>query len=149
VPDLRAPAGQGGMWLLDPEDIEISTAATANVSGPYNFSPSGSDVISVVNNAAIESALNGGTSVTINTSGGNASADKGNVYFNAPVQKTSGGSAVTLAILANKSIYANSSIGSNVGSLNVTMTADQDSNGSGDVFINNGIVTANGMFTAS
>ncbi len=151
APDLRAPAGQGGTWLIDPEDIEIIVGATtANSSGgdPNIFAPGAADVTSSISNATLNAALNAGN-VTINTSGGNAAADRGNVYFNAPVEKTSGGAGVNFIIQANKSIYANSSIGSSAGMLHVTMTADQDNNGSGDVFVNGQIVTANGQFVAS
>ena len=59
-------AGRGGMWLLDPNNITISTAATSGGTLPsYTASASAS----IVNATDIQTQINAGTSVTILASG--------------------------------------------------------------------------------
>ncbi|MEM7196628.1 MAG: filamentous hemagglutinin N-terminal domain-containing protein, partial [Pseudomonadota bacterium] len=96
--DVTAPAGQGGDWLLDPEDIRIGSGQAAGIS----------------------SALNNGASVTIKTSDGGSG--EGNIYVNAPITKTEGPDAA-LALIAHNKISVNAPITSTSGKLNVTLRA--------------------------
>src|SRR4051794_12655317 len=62
--DASAVAARPGEWLLDPYDVTLSTAATSNGSfGGGVFTPSATGA--VANVTAIQTSLNGGTSVTI------------------------------------------------------------------------------------
>jgi filamentous hemagglutinin family protein len=59
-------AGRGGMWLLDPNNVTISTAATSGGTLPsYTATASAS----VVNATDIQTQINAGTSVTILANG--------------------------------------------------------------------------------
>jgi filamentous hemagglutinin family protein len=77
--DASAPAGRGGEWLLDPTDITITAVAPSpapvQLTGP-NFS-TGGNTSSYVLDSQINTALNGGTSVTIATGGAGAGTGSG------------------------------------------------------------------------
>lgn len=76
--DASAPAGRGGEWLLDPTDITITANAPTSapvLTGP-NFSTGGAST-SYVHDETINTALNGGTSVTIATGGTGAGTGSG------------------------------------------------------------------------
>ncbi|MBU2578337.1 filamentous hemagglutinin N-terminal domain-containing protein, partial [Patescibacteria group bacterium] len=73
--DASAPAGEAGTWLLDPTDVTICLACGTDLSmlpGPI-FAPDGTNPATAnVDVVDITNALEGGTSVTIQTSGGGA-----------------------------------------------------------------------------
>lgn len=109
-----APRGSAGEWLLDPYDIQIVTQ------------PSGSNA-SEVAAGDIETALNGGTNVTIDTSSPpsqGAAQGAGDITLNTSITKTAGAGA-TLAFRADNDIVIEpgADISSMSGGLNVTLTA--------------------------
>jgi len=120
LPDVAAPAGSGGLWLIDPYDITVTTTAgqcnnlTGCVAGP-SWTSSGAPAQLGVN--LINNALNLGTSVTITTGAGGAGA--GNVTFanNAAVSKTGGGNAALTVNATNNITFNNGA--------NITATAGQ------------------------
>ena len=69
--DASAPAGTAGLWLLDPANVTIVNAASGNGmfdgGSPNIFSPTADTAVADRN--AIQTSLNAGTSVTINTAG--------------------------------------------------------------------------------
>jgi filamentous hemagglutinin family protein len=68
--DAAAMAGVAGQWLLDPNDIEIFHGASGDsqITGGTPFAPTQSDSsVSLLSDATINAAINGGTSVTIET----------------------------------------------------------------------------------
>ncbi len=91
TPDLSAPMGRGGTWLIDPRDIEI--VAPGVPPGGLPGSPSLIDV------SLINTALNNGTTVFVDTTDAIAS-QSGNISLLAPVEKTSGANA-TLELKAD------------------------------------------------
>ncbi|HAF2118528.1 TPA: filamentous hemagglutinin N-terminal domain-containing protein [Salmonella enterica] len=116
--DTSARAGRGGEWLLDPADVTVVSGGTnANVSETgkgaggadldvdtvHVFTPSATGA--QVGAASIQTQLNNGTDVTIETSGVDISGQQGNITVNADVNlnKDKGGDA-TLTLKADNNI---------------------------------------------
>ena len=125
-PDVSAPQGQGGAWLLDPTNIEI-------VSGPGNGNGS---QISVT---TIETALNAGASVHIVTSG--QGLEKGTITISTAILKSSGGNT-SLTLTAHGDIVVNDTITSVNGILDINLIAGAD------IIVNASIGTNGGFLTA-
>lgn len=118
-------AVQAADWLLDPSNITIA-AANSNIQGDPNFVPTSGAATSTIDVATIASALNAGTSVTINTTNsGTAGTADGTITVASAISKTAGTEA-TLTLNANNGIAVNAAIGASgagTGKLNVNMTA--------------------------
>lgn len=134
VPDASAPKGVAGTWLLNPFDYTI---VTGTASDPGKI---GAD--------QINAALNGGTSVTIDTADDNGSPGSGDVTqaWGATISKTSG-SEVTFSIVAANDISLEDSITSSSGKLNVNIYGDSDNSGQGAVYLAGDIRTSGGDLT--
>ncbi|MBI2772150.1 MAG: filamentous hemagglutinin N-terminal domain-containing protein, partial [Burkholderiales bacterium] len=145
APDLSAAAGRAGTWLLDPEDITIAAAPSSNISGATPFTPSGAGS-STLDVTVLTTALNGGTSVIIDTTGGGSGT--GNINVNASVLKIAGPDA-TLTLRAHNDININSTLSSSSNKLNVVLVANQDAAGGGTSVVNAGINTNGGTITAT
>ena len=124
--------GTGGLWLLDPYNVTISTGTQTGGSFSSNvWTPSANG--SVVNVSSITSILNSGGNVKITTAG--AGVQEGNIAINSSIVKTAGGDA-TLTLVADGRITTNASSGghrsiaSTSGALNVSMTANATSSAS-------------------
>ena len=108
------------------------------------------DTSSNMSTATIQSALNAGGSVIIDTTNA-LEALAGNITVNSPINKTAGGAA-SLTLNAHNNIVLNSNISSTSAALNLNLNADIDGNGSGatslapgaSLSLNDGTVTANG-----
>lgn len=147
--DASAAKGKAGQWLLDPYDITVTTSAATITPtvGPPDVFASGVGASNVLN-TDIQSRLNAGTSVTLQTTalgGGN-----GDITVSADVTKSAGGAA-TLILQAHGDIViaANKSISSSMGALNVVLNSDSDVSGSGAIVMNSGssIVSNGGNIT--
>ncbi len=117
-----APNGNGGLWLLDPTNVEITAATNFNPAVYVNpWVPTGAS--SQVSAASIASDLNAGTSVTIQTSGANGQT--GNITMTAGISKdaTVAGTASTLTMIAAGSINISQAIGSVDGDLSLVLGA--------------------------
>jgi filamentous hemagglutinin family protein len=160
TPDATAPAGRGGEWLIDPNNILIVTAAgtCTNLSGCAagpNWATTNDSAQLGVN--LINNALNAGTNVTVTTTASGANTQPGNITFQAGanVSKTTVGSApATLTLQAHNDINTTGATISaannvNVGQLSVVLTADSDSSGAGNVVVGGAVTTRGGSFTAS
>lgn len=151
TPDASAVNGDGGTWLLDPEDIDI-TAVNTNITqsgsgdpGPVNFTPTAINTVTTVNVANINTALNNGSNVVVDTSGGGVST-LGTITISSAISKTAdGGSAdgSTLTLNADNNIDINADISSTVGVLNITLDAARTT-GSGAINLNNVNLNTNG-----
>lgn len=142
-PDLTAAQGRAGTWLLDPYDITIG-AADNNISGGPNYTATGSP--STISAATIAAQLNAGTSVIVDTTGGGA--EQGDITVSSAISKTTGGAA-SLTLKAHDDITVNAAITSTASTLDVTLTADQDSNNSGAIALNAPIVSNGGNVMAA
>jgi len=124
-----APKGNSGHWLLDPSMIEITSSPSA--SGTSSSNSSNTTTISAtstsyVDPATIDSALNSGTSVTVQTSGLGSNNDGAfDVWVLSPITKSAGGTA-TLTLQAANSVYVGAPISSSSGPLNVNLYAGND-----------------------
>ncbi len=119
--NASAPAGRAGEWLLDPYDVTLSSATTSNGAFAAGvFTPTGSSAVASI--TTIQSSLNSGTSVTINTSG--VGTDAGNITVANAISKTAGGAA-TLTLNATNQITFNTgaNLTSTTGALNIALNS--------------------------
>jgi hypothetical protein len=140
-----ASAGQGGLWLLDPANVNITTA-TANGSfdnnNPNEFTPTAN--AATIDVATINTSLNSGVSVTITTTLTNPpGTEPGNITVSSAIAKTAGNSA-TLSLLADNDIITAAGITSTVGALAVQMVAGVN----GSITLGNGVITSNGGYVS-
>lgn len=128
-------------WLLDPYNITIAASGATGTAYSSSFT-SGAD--STILASDISANLTAGTSVTIATGAGGASA--GFIAVNESIAKTGGGDAtLTLQAHSNISVATNKTITSTTGKLNVVFNSDLDgSNGGGIVFNSGSGITSNG-----
>jgi filamentous hemagglutinin family protein len=121
-------------WLLDPYNITIAATSPSGTVYASDYS-SGAD--SVILASDIAANLDAGTSVTIATGAGGASA--GDINVHASIAKSAGGDA-TLKLKAHNDIVlaANTTITSTQGKLNVVFNSDLDASGAGAIVMNTG-----------
>jgi filamentous hemagglutinin family protein len=111
-------------WLLDPTNITISAGSGGSLTSGETQSDIGAETI--------ETALNAGTNVTVQTD--SEVAGEGDITLAANISKSSGADAtLTLTAANNIVINENVSITSTTGALNTVLRADNDSNSSGSV----------------
>ena len=149
TPDVSAPNGLGGSWLLDPYDIIIGATDTpATYTGSPNFVGAGGGSTSYIGASVINTALDAGN-VIVDTTGagtgtGNITLDSGST-----IGRTAAGTS-TLTLQAHNDIILNGNITATApGVTNVVLVADQDSSGAGAVAINAPINTNGGNVTIS
>ena len=122
--DVSASQGSGGMWLLDPRDVTItSSASNAGAFGggePDTWTPSGAS--SNVLGNTIVSALGGGTDVTITTNG--AGGENGDITVSTFLAPTMNVEDATLTFTADGGVDVNSMINaSGTNKLNIVINA--------------------------
>ncbi|MCP5161447.1 MAG: filamentous hemagglutinin N-terminal domain-containing protein [Hahellaceae bacterium] len=141
VPEARAAGGKSGTWLIDPEDVEITTLDNnilqAPTAGQITFYPDQPNQVTTLNVANIITALNAGTDVYVTTMDSQGVAtESGNITVNAPITKTNDpGSTPLLFLEAHNDIYVNKDITSSAGAMNISLVADFDSSGAGESVI--------------
>ena len=97
TPDVTAPNGDGGEWLIDPNDIEI-------VPGGGNVNVGGSNPFASTDDGArigidlIVAALSGGQTVTVRTTGSGGNSQGGYITLDAPlgIERTTGTNTLVL-----------------------------------------------------
>lgn len=126
---------QAKHWLIDPNNIQIVSDATAqaNVSetsaNPYLYSSS--DDTTLLRASTIKAKLDAGTSVTVQTGTGGTNAQDGNITVSSAISKTSGGDA-TLTLKAAKSVILDgAAISSSSGKLHTVLWARANGNDAG------------------
>jgi filamentous hemagglutinin family protein len=88
VPDASAANGAAGDWLIDPDNITISSGADSLITGTSDFTTLGNGA--VLNFSTIETALNAGTNVTISTgTAGSSLSELGDINILSSITTTS------------------------------------------------------------
>jgi len=138
----KAVNGKDGEWLLDPYDITISSAASANTAFSANtYTGTASGGTSVVNATALQTALGSGT-VTVSTgAAGSAGTDVGNITVSSNLTWTT---AYALTLNAAGGISGTGNIGGPV-----AFNQGGDSTYSGNISANsaNGNISKGGAGT--
>ncbi|MDB9494452.1 CHAT domain-containing protein [Spirulina major CS-329] len=136
TPDISAPNGQGGTWLIDPYNIEI-------VAGLINTNINATNPFTSIGNSAQlgESFIRSGLAlgnVTITTGSGGTEA--GNITLSTTLDYNNLGTNRTLTLNATNSIFINQFIRdldpTTPDALNLVLNADSDNSGAGVVEIN-------------
>jgi len=147
APDIAAPAGKGGTWLLDPSDINIvSSGGGFQITGPSLFTPTQTDgTASQIMASTIDTALVSGD-VIIDTLG--AGTGNGNITVSSNIANTAT-AARTLTLRAANDITVTGNITSATNSLNVVLNANSDAIGTGAIVMTAGssIVSNGGNIT--
>jgi len=148
VPDVSAPAGNNGLWLLDPATIELINGTGGNFNQatlpPTVFSPLASSGTSFINLNDINTALANGN-VSIVTSPFDPSATDGSIVFSDGFVFTAGDGNV-LSLEAVGDILVENSVDV-LSSANISLRADSDGDGSGRVVISSFFSTSGGDIT--
>jgi filamentous hemagglutinin family protein len=139
--DASAPQGKGGEWLLDPNNIAITSGASTNVAGAPDYVTTNDTA--VVDRDDIQTALNAGTSVTITTGTAGGNSQTGNITVSNSITKSAGGDA-SLTLKAHGNIDVNAGISSSSGALDLTLWSDSDSAGGGYIRVTGAAITTNG-----
>ncbi len=94
--DTRAAVGKTGLWLLDPNNIDIISGSTVNVAGGPNFTSAGAGTLDVAdlqsalmsNNVSVTAIDNLSVSAAISDTSGNSlslTAQNGTLSVNQPI----------------------------------------------------------------
>lgn len=133
--DANAAKGKGGTWLLDPNNITISSAADANVDVSGTVFTSNNDN-AIVKADTLSAALTGGATVEVRTGEGGTNAQGGNISVESTVSAAGNGTLV-LNAQGNISFTSAGKILHNGNTLNVQLNAGVD-----DSFANPGTNTS-------
>ena len=127
--NMSAENGDGGTLLLDPRNVSIVTAdynGAFDSGDPKTFTPTGDN--STANRDTIQTTLNLGTDVTINT--GIDGAQDGDIDVDATISTTSAAGA-TLTLTAADDVRINQTITATNSALNLTIIALDGNTGDG------------------
>ncbi|MBI4384666.1 MAG: filamentous hemagglutinin N-terminal domain-containing protein [Nitrospinae bacterium] len=151
IPDVTAPKGKGGLWLIDPNDIDIvAGSGNVNINAASPFATA--DDSAQLGVDLIVAALTGGASVTVTTGTAGTNAQTGNITLSADLDfNGTGTNALSFSAHNNININANildSATGTS-DTLNLALIADSDASGAGDLTVASGksISTGNGSLS--
>ncbi|AHF89154.1 hemagglutinin [Opitutaceae bacterium TAV5] len=150
APDVSAPNGLAGTWLIDPANIEIVSGNTnTNITGTGNPFSSSADTAEL----GIDNLLTalGTGNVTITT--GNVGTQDGSITLSTALAYT-GTNDRTLTLNAHNSIFINQAISSGTNKLNLALNAGSNAGGgtgnaNGSVTIAADITTNGGSLTTT
>jgi filamentous hemagglutinin family protein len=140
--DVSSESGQGGTWLLDPNNITIAdNDGDVNVTMGPNFTSTNDD--SIVSTSTLNSALDTGGTVQVITGIGDTSSQRGNITVADSISKTTA-TAASLVLQAHGDITVNSGvrIESTTGPMAVTFVADSDGDNAGGIMLHGSTTAA-------
>jgi filamentous hemagglutinin family protein len=138
---LGALSGQGGDWLIDPYNINITSAANATgASAGPNFTSSGASS-SNLSSATLNASLSEGANVRVYTTSVGGTSGDINVLDDV---KAVGNASLTLQAHRNI-VMTNHSISNATGkSLNVSLFSNFNNSGNGSIALTNSTISTNG-----
>jgi filamentous hemagglutinin family protein len=120
-PDVRAPRGTAGLWLLDPEDIEI-LSANVNITPSSPFEPMTAGPTTTLDVVTLQGALaTGNVIVRTDKATPIGGADLGNITVSIPI---TWGTPNSLTLQANNDIIISFAITGGSGSVNAKARKD-------------------------
>ncbi|MGF1458302.1 MAG: CHAT domain-containing protein [Leptolyngbyaceae cyanobacterium] len=143
IPNVSAPAGQAGTWLIDPIDIEIVDDSETD----FDAFPTGNPFIAQGGNPAIiswfdiQNALGQGSGVTVTVSTGTGGGQNGDITVDG-FDLGAVSPDATLELLAAGDIDLPFGLTSS-GGVSYEFVADADNNGSGQI-VADGVLSTNG-----
>jgi hypothetical protein len=139
--NLSAASGRGGSWLIDPFNINITSAASSGTTTTSPFQPS-SAANSTLSSATLNSSLSEGANVVVTTLAGGGTSG-GDINVQANIQ---GVGNASLTLQAHRSIaMSDHTISSGAGkTLNVSLFSNFSGNGNGSVALTNSTISTNG-----
>ncbi|MFY8174515.1 CHAT domain-containing protein [Planktothrix agardhii] len=160
APDISAPVGLGGTWLLDPNNIDIVDDTRGNTNLNQNPLPTGellfntSDDNGRLSVFVLKSALSEGN-VVVETGDVGTNSQDGNITFQTSFDFDGIGGERSLTLNAAGNIILNGqtirdSIPNDSDKLNLNFNADFENNNNGAIYIKNATLdTKGGDFTAT
>ncbi|MEL0601315.1 MAG: CHAT domain-containing protein [Planktothrix rubescens PR222] len=160
APDISAPVGLGGTWLLDPNNIDIVDDTEGNTNLNQNPLPTGellfntSDDNGRLSVFVLKSALSEGN-VVVETGDVGTNSQDGNITFQTSFDFDGIGGERSLTLNAAGNIILNGqtirdSIPNDSDKLNLNFNADFENNNNGAIYIKNATLdTKGGDFTAT
>ncbi|NIQ03229.1 MAG: filamentous hemagglutinin N-terminal domain-containing protein [Nitrospinaceae bacterium] len=150
-PDVSAPEGQGGVWLIDPGNIEVvEGSGNTGINDSDPFEPLEAD--SQLGVDLILAALKADSEVRITTGDPaiKVAPSTGNIVWNADLDYNGTGNSTLFLSAHNDIIFNNSIFTSDPGGgdrLNLNLRADSDQNGAGSLIVGAGatLFTNNGF----
>lgn len=144
TPDISAPAGTGGTWLIDPNNIDIVAGVTfTNMTGAGNPFTTTTDTAQLGVNL-IQTALLSGD-VTISTATAGTNSELGNINLTVALDFSGIGTGRTLTLNAHNNININANISGGAGdTLNLVFNADSDNSGVGTLNITSATINTGG-----
>lgn len=137
---LRAVAGKGGTWLLDPYNINITSAASSGTSTQSPFTPNAGGS-STLSSATLNASLSEGANIIVQTSSGPGTSGDINVLDNVQAQ---GNATLTLQAHRNINMTDTSITNADGASLNVSLLSNFNNSGNGSVALTNATIRTNG-----
>jgi len=141
TPDISAPAGTGGTWLIDPNNIDIVASGSTNITGnPFTTT---NDTAQLGVNL-IQAALLSGD-VTISTATAGTNSEVGDINLTVALDFSGIGTGRTLTLNAHNNININANISGGTGdTLNLVFNADSDNSGNGILRITSPTINTGG-----
>lgn len=138
---VGAASGQGGDWLIDPYNLNITSAASVNMTASSPFTSSGA-ANSTLSSATLNASLSEGANVVVLTAAGSPT-NGGDINVLDDV-KAVGNSSLTLQ--AHRSINMSNHVISNATgkSLNVSLIANFGNTGNGSIALSGSTISTNG-----
>ncbi len=138
--DLSAASGKGGTWLLDPYNINITSAASSGTSSDSPFTPNAGGS-STLSSATLNASLSEGANIIVQTSSGAGTSGDINVLDNVQAQ---GNASLSLIAHRNVNMTGTSITHADGATLNVSLLSNFNNSGNGSVALNNATIRTNG-----